>query len=104
MIFTRSNVLRTTRNVKAINWLGEELGIPERTRREVQKQFKEQDEQCLKKYIDFFVDHDPLASWRRVIVCLDQIREKEVADDIRHLAEAVTGEDRLGTLCSFSSP
>ena len=41
------------------------------------------------------MDHDPLASWRRVIVVLDSMyREKEGAEKIRHLAEAVTGEGR----------
>ena len=48
----------------------------------------------MKKYVDYFMDHDPLASWRRVIVSLDAMGEKEVADKIRHVAEAVRGEGR----------
>ena len=48
----------------------------------------------MKKYVDYFMDHNPLASWRRVIVSLDGSGEKEAADKIRHLAEGVTGEGR----------
>ena len=40
------------------------------------------------------MDHDPLASWRRVIVALDGLYGEKGAEKIRHLAEAVTGEGR----------
>ena len=48
----------------------------------------------MKAYINYFIDHDPLASWRSVIVALDGMGEKEVADNIRHLAESITGRVR----------
>ena len=57
-------------------------------------QFREDGGQWVKKYVDYFMDHDPLASWRRVIVSLESLGEKEAADKIRHLAEAVRGEGR----------
>ena len=40
------------------------------------------------------MDNNPVASWRSVIVALDGMGEKEVADEIRHLAEPVTGKAR----------
>ena len=56
---------------------------------------QKKDGQWKKKYVDYFMDHDPLASWRGIIVVLDRLEywgEKQEADKI--LAEAVTGEDR----------
>ena len=74
--------------------LGFLLGVPEWRLEEIKSQFRGDGGQRVKKYVDYFMDHDPLASWRRVIVSLDDMGEKEAADKIRHLAEAVTGEGR----------
>ena len=76
MIFTRRNVQRAVRQVKDTDQLGYWLGVP-RTRR--QRQFSSVP-QRVKAYINYFMDHDPLASWRSVIVALDVIGEKEAAD------------------------
>ena len=46
------------------------------------------------------MDYDPAASWRRVIVTLDLMGEKESADKIRGLAEPVTGKSLSHTLLS----
>ena len=91
--FNRNNVRRAVWNVST-DILGVCLYVPEWRREEIQSQFREDGGQRVKKYVDFLMDHDPLASWRRVIVSLDKMEEKEAADKIRHLAEAVTGEGR----------
>ena len=96
MMFTRNNVQRAVRNVRSTT-LGLYLGVPERRVYEIQRQFRGDEGRWVEEYVTFFMDHDPLASWRRVIVVLDQMKlygEKEGADKIRHLAESVTGEDR----------
>ena len=92
--FNRNNVRRAVWNVRSPDTLGICLRVPRRRRKEIQSQFREDGGQWVKKYVDYFMDHDPLASWRRVIVSLDAMREKEAADKIRHLAEVVTGEGR----------
>ena len=88
MSFTRNNVQRAVRNVRDTSLLGMVLYVSERRQTEIE------DGQLKKKYVDYFMEHDPLASWRRVIVVLDMLGEKEGADKIRHLAETVTGEGR----------
>ena len=94
MIFTRKNVQTAVRDVWSTGGLGAYLYVPYWRQSEIESQFSGNDGQVKKKYVDYFMDHDPLASWRRVIVVLDSIYEKEGADKIRHLAEAVTGEGR----------
>ena len=91
--FNRNNVRRAVWNVRSTDNLGIWL-VPQRRREEIKSQFREDGGQRVKKYVDYFMDHDPLASWRRVIVSLESLGEKEAADKIRHLAEAVTGEGR----------
>ena len=90
MIFTTKNVLRAVEEVKDIDRLGVSLGVPQWVRDKVKRQFPDLPQQ-LKAYINYFMEHDPVASWRAVIVALDDIREKKAADAIRHLAEPVTG-------------
>ena len=97
MIFTRNNVQTAVRDVRGTVWLGVYLGVPGWRRREIESQFSGNDGQVKKKLVDYFMDHDPLASWRQVIVVLDVLKdwgEKEGAEKIRHLAEAVTGGGR----------
>ena len=90
MIFTRRNVQRAVRQVKNTDRLGDYMGVPYTRRLEIKRQFSSVPQQ-VKAYINYFMDHDPLASWRSVIVALDGLREKEAADNIRHLAESITG-------------
>ena len=92
--FNRNNVRRAVWNVRNTDRLGGCLRVPDWRQREIKSQFREDGGQWVKKYVDYFMDHDPLASWRRVIVSLDEMGEKEAADKIRHLAEAVRGEGR----------
>ena len=59
----------------------------------------------MKAYIDYFMKHDPLASWRAVIMALDDVREKKAADAIRHLAEPITGKvSQYTCTCTLSAP
>ena len=95
MVFIRNNVQTAVRDVWDTYALGHYLYVPEKRQREIEGQFSGNDGQVKKKYVDYFMDHDPLASWRRIIVVLDILKywggEPET---IRHLAEAVTGEGR----------
>ena len=91
--FTRRNVQRAVKEVKDADVLGRCLGVPSTRRQEIQRQFSSVPQQ-VKAYIDYFMDHDPLASWRSVIVALDAMEEKEAADKIRRLAEPITGRVR----------
>ena len=95
MTFTTMNVLRAVREVESTNdleryGLGDRLRVPESKRREIASQFSSVP-QRRKALINYFIDHDPVASWRAVIVVLDAMREKRVADELRYLAEPVTG-------------
>ena len=97
MIFTRNNVQTAVRDVRKTDDLGDYLGVPLRRQIEIESQFRGNDGQVKKKYVDYFMDHDPLASWRRVIVVLDRLKGwgwGGEPEKIRHLAEAVTGEGR----------
>ena len=76
--------------VKDIDRLARWLHVPESKRDEIKKQFSSVPQQ-VKAYIKYFMEHNPVASWRAVIVALDVMNEKEAADAIRHLAEPVTG-------------
>ena len=93
MTFTPMNVLRAVREVKDTDDLGAYLGVPESKRVEIKRQFSSEAQQR-KAYINYFIEHDPDASWRRVICVLDRMDQPdsvEAADNIRHLAEAVPG-------------
>ena len=97
VMFTRNNVQRAVRNVRYTNVLGDFLGVPGRRREEIKRQFRGDVGRQVEECVTYFMNHDPLASWRRVIIVLDVMKgygEKEGADKIRHLAESVTGEDR----------
>ena len=71
--------------------------MPQRRRSEIDSEFRGNVGQKKKKLVDYFMDHDPLASWRRVIVVLDELKSsvgEKGAEKIQHLAEAVTGKGR----------
>ena len=90
MTFTTMNVLRAVREVEDTDCLGIYLGVPDSKRREIESQFSSVPQQR-KALIHYFIDHDPVASWRAVIVALERMAEKRVADELRYLAEPVTG-------------
>ena len=94
MTFTPMNVLRAVREVKDTDdRLGHYLGVPDSKRDEIKSQFSSEAQQR-KAYINYFIEHDPEASWKSVICVLDGMDQPdsvEAADNIRHLAEAVPG-------------
>ena len=95
MIFTTKNVQRAVREVKNTDRLAVSLGVPTWKQDKIKKQFPDVPQQ-VKAYINYFMDRDPLASWRAVIVALDDIGERKAADAIRHLAEPITGRAARG--------
>ena len=90
MTFTTRNVQRAVREVEDTDTLGDFLGVPGSKRDEIQSQFSTVPQQ-VKAYINYFMEHNPVASWRAVIVALDRMDETKAADAIRHLAEPLTG-------------
>ena len=93
--FTTSNVQKAVERVERL-WggfgegLGFKLRVPDSKRNEIKRQFLRlpQQKQALIKY---WKDRNPRASWRSLIATLDAMKEKRVADDIRHLAEPLSG-------------
>ena len=93
MTFTSKNIQRAVQEVKETHGLGFWLRVPRSKQYRIVRQFSSASER-VKAYINYFMEHDPLASWRAVIVALDAMGEKKVADAIRHLAEPLTGSLR----------
>ena len=90
MTFTTKNVQRAVREVEDTDRLGRYLRVPESKRDKIKSQFSSVPQQ-VKAYINYVMEHNPVASWRAIIVALDGMREKKAADAIRHLAEPVSG-------------
>ena len=84
------NVLKAVQEVEDTDKLGKYLRVPESKRQAIYGQFSSVAEQR-KSLIQYWMERDPEASWRGLIVALDRMREKAVADKLRHLAEPVTG-------------
>ena len=91
--FTSSNILRAVEKVERL-WGGGDLGdmlrVPPSKQDEIRRLSSSVPQQR-KLLIQYWMEHDPRASWRGLIVALDVMREKQIADKIRHLAEPVTG-------------
>ena len=88
--FTPMNVLRAVHEVEDTDQLGKCLHVPESKRKEIYAQFSSVPQQR-KSLIQYWMEQDPEASWRGLIVALDDMKEKTVADTLRYLAEPVTG-------------
>ena len=93
MAFTCSNVLITVRAVE--DWwgglgLGHRLFISEDKRTAIRETYSDPDEQK-RQLILYWITTDPLASWRRLITQLDDMRQSPVADAIRDYAEPLAG-------------
>ena len=93
---TTSNVLAVVRKVKNL-WSGLESDllkimfyIPESKQKEIKANFPDELDQK-KEAISYWINTDPLASWRRLIIALDKIGEIELANSIRSNAEPLTG-------------
>ena len=90
MAFTTKNIQRAVQEVEDTYDLGFWLRVPRPKQYKIMRRFSSVSEQ-VKAYINYFMEHDPLASWRAVIVALDAMGERRAADAIRHLAEPLTG-------------
>ena len=88
--FTPMNVLKAVQEVEDTVRLGINLHVPVSKRQEIYGQFSSVAEQR-KSLIQYWMERDPEASWRGLIVTLDRMEKKTVADKLRHLAEPVTG-------------
>ena len=85
--------MRELREVE--DWWGEDglgcwIGIPKSKREEIRQKFPDEMEQK-KQLISHWINTDPLASWRRLIRQLDNMKETKIADSIRSYAEPLTG-------------
>ena len=97
---TPSNVMRVVREIE--KWWGRGysgsltyyLYIPESKQKEIRQKFPDVMEQK-KQSISYWMDTDPLASWRRLICALDWMRQSQLADSIRPNAEPLTGSHQF---------
>ena len=90
---TPSNVMRAVREVEdwwRVYGLGYHLYIPWSKQEEIRRNFPDEMDQK-KQAISYWINTDPLASWRRLIRVLDEIRETKLADSIRSNVEPLTG-------------
>ena len=71
--------------------LGYWLLIPCSKREEIRKKFPNEMEQK-KQLISYWINTDPMASWRRLIWALDVMKETKMADSIRSYSEPLTGK------------
>ena len=91
---TPSNVMRALRELEEGKWweggLGYFLRIPQSKMTEIKQNFPNTMDQK-KQFIYYWMQKDPLATWRRLIHALDMMRETKLADSIRSNAEPLTG-------------
>ena len=92
---TPSNVMRALRELREGKWwnvggLGVWLYIPQSKTTEIKQNFPNTIDQK-KQFIYYWMQKDPLATWRRLIHALYEMRETKLADSIRSNAEPLTG-------------
>ena len=94
-----SNVLKAVRELKRWwggyggLWSGALAGclvIPRSKQDEIRRNFPDEMEQK-RQAISYWINTDPLASWRRLITALDRMEETKVANSITSNAEPLTG-------------
>ena len=74
----------------AVAGLSDWLYIPQSIEDEIKRNFLDEENQK-KQSINYWINTDPLAGWRRLITALDKIGETKMADLIRSNAEPLTG-------------
>ena len=93
VLLTPSNVMRVVREVKkwwgAVGLVGW-LFVPVSKQKEIRQKFQGVMEQK-QQSISYWINNDPLASWRRLIIALGYVREYQLAESIQHNAEPLTG-------------
>ena len=90
---TPSYVMRAVREME--HWWGEyelgyQLSIPQSKLKEIRQSFPDEMDQK-KQAVLYWINTDPKASWRTLIMALDWMRETKLADSIRSNAEPLTG-------------
>ena len=90
MTFTPLNVLKAVQEVKDTDQLGTHLNVPKPKQQEIYDRFSSVPHQKM-LLIQYWMERDPEASWRGLIVALDRMREYKVADNLRHLADPIKG-------------
>ena len=86
--------VREVGNWWEVEGLGFWLLIPQSKREEIRQKFPDEMEQK-KQLISHWINADPQASWRRVIVALDHMKQTMMADSIRSYAEPLTGKEQM---------
>ena len=97
--FTLSSVVTTVRDVKGGWRLAWNFYIPWSNWSEIMHSFSDEMEQK-KQAIQYWMNCDPLAGWRRLITALDEMGETQLADSIISNAEPLTGSQ----VCSYQLP
>ena len=91
---TPSNVMRALRELGEWKWweygLRYWLYIPHSKMTEIKQNFPNTIDQK-KQFIYYWMQKDPLATWRRLINALYEMEETKLADSIRSNAEPLTG-------------
>ena len=75
-------------------WVGAQLNVPAAVLDLIASECTS-DSECLRKALRYWIQRDPLASWRGLVYWLDWSRDadiRRVADDVRSLAEELTGQ------------
>ena len=74
--------------------VGNQLRVPRAVRELISSECTS-DSECLRNALHCWIQRDPLASWRRLILWFDwsmNAHLMRVADDVRGLAEELTGQ------------
>ena len=94
LAFTRINVLKAIEGLIRL-WGNKELAyrlkVPNIKKNEIQTDYSTLSEQR-QQLIIYWMDWDPRASWRAMIVALDGMNETKLADAIREYAEPILGK------------
>ena len=84
--------MRIVKAVKRWEVLSRQFNIPKAKDDRIRKTLSDETEQRVQS-ITYWINHDPLASWRRLITALDEIGETQLANTIRVNAEILTGTE-----------
>ena len=90
------------RAVQGLEWrrLGDVLFLPVSKLDEIGKEYAT-DQQCEAAVIQYWILHDPLASWRRLTDQLYREDEHDRANRICHYAEELTGMYMIQCVCTI---
>ena len=79
-----------TRNWGTYPGLGYLLRVPKSKLNEIKELYSTVEER-VRAVVEYWWAVDPTPSWRRIITALDDAKERQIADQIRHNAEPLTG-------------